>query len=408
MQLTERHIMKDTSYLEVCVKAKNLYNQSLYYWRQSIFKNIQYFNEHELTGLFAEYNEPTYKALPAQTSQQIIKLLFKNIKSWQKARKAYEKNPSKFLGRPKLPNYKKETSVCIFTNQQAKLKDGYIYFPKMTNLKPLKTKVTNICQVRVIPHINHCVVEVIYNIADVKPKLYNGNWMGIDLGLNNLATCVSNSNSFIVNGKPLKSMNHYYNKRKRTLQSKLKLNTFTSKRIERLTNKRNNKIQDYLHKASKVIIDNAIKSNTTKIIIGKNENWKQNINIGVKNNRQFTAIPHATLIEKIQYKAQMAGIETILTQEAYTSKCSALDLEPIHKHEKYVGKRKKRGLFVTATGKLINADCNGALNIARLGLKSASENEITISDFVLSCVSQPKKLNFCTTKVKNLNNLVVN
>lgn len=143
MQLVERHIVNDNEYYNLCVKAKNLYNQALYYWRQSIFGNIQYFSEYELTGLFAEYKEENYVALPAQTSQQIIKLLFKNIKSWQKARKEYEKNPSKFLGRPKLPKYKKETSIALFTSQQIKLKEGYISFPKMTNLPKIKTKVDN-------------------------------------------------------------------------------------------------------------------------------------------------------------------------------------------------------------------------------------------------------------------------
>lgn len=402
MQLVERHIIKDTSFLEICIKAKNLYNQSLYYWRQSVFGNIQYFSENELTKLFAEYDEENYRALPAQTSQQIIKNLFKNIKSWQRAKKEYKKNPSKFLGRPRMPKYKKETSLCIFTNQQIKLKDGFIYFTKQAGLPPIRTKQNTIQQVRVIPHINHCVVEVVYNVADVEQKKYNGNWMGIDLGLNNLATCVLNTSSFIVNGKPLKSINNYYNKRKRSLQSKLKHNTFSSNRIRRITNKRNNKVKDYLHKTSKIIVDNAIHSNITKIIIGKNDNWKQSINIGTKNNRQFTSIPHATLIEMIKYKAQLAGIETITTQEAYTSKCSAIDLEPICKHEEYLGKRKKRGLFITKEGILINADANGALNIARLGLKSASEKEITISDSVVRCVSHPKKLNILYNKIEQL------
>ena len=387
--------------MDVCVKAKNLYNQALYYWRQSVFGNIQYFTEYELTCLFAKHNEENYKALPAQTNQQVIKLLFKNIKSWQKARKEYVKNPSKFLGRPKLPKYKKETFVAIFTNQQLRIKEEYIFFPKAAKLKPLKTKQSNIQQVRIIPHINHCVVEVVYNVEDVKQKEYNGNWMGIDLGLNNLATTVSKNQSFIFNGKPLKSINHYYNKRKRKLQSELKQGTYSSNRIERITYSRNNKVKDYLHKASRLIVDKAKEQDITKIIIGKNDNWKQNINIGKKNNRQFTSIPHATLIEMIKYKAQLEGIETIVTQEAYTSKCSALDLEPIGKHESYVGKRKKRGLFVTARGKLINADSNGALNIARLGL-SASGNEVEISDSVLSCVSQPKKLNVYTSNVNNL------
>lgn len=401
MQLVEQHIVKDTSFIEVCIKAKNLYNQALYYWRQSMFGRIQYFSEFELTTLFAEFNEEDYRALPAQTSQQIIKTLFKNVKSWQKSRKEYAKNPSKFLGKPKLPKYKKETSICLFTNQQIKLKSGFIHFPKQVNLEPLKTKQDNVQQVRIIPHINHCVIEVVYNTKDVLQNSYNGNWMGIDLGLNNLATSASKEQSFIVNGKPLKSINHYYNKRKKELQSKLKQNIHSSKRIERITHKRNMKVKDYLHKSSRIVIENAKSQNITKIIIGKNENWKQKINIGTKNNRQFTSIPHATLIEMIQYKAQLAGIETILTQEAYTSKCSALDLEPICKHEKYIGRRKKRGLFVTATGKLINADANGALNIARLGL-SVSENEMQISDSVMSCVSQPKKLNILYNKIEQL------
>jgi putative transposase len=401
MQLVEQHILKDKAYIDLCVKAKNLYNQSLYYWRQSIFKNIQYFNEYELTGLFAEFKQQDYIDLPAQTSQQVIKLLFKNIKSWQKSRKEYVKNPSKFLGRPKLPKYKKETSICIFTNQQLLLKEGFIHFPKKVNLKPLKTKQNNVQQVRIIPHINHCVVEVVYNVVDVVQRNYNNKWMGIDIGLNNLATCTSNVESFIINGKPLKAINHYYNRRKASLQSKLKKGVFSSKRIERIAHKRNNKVKDYLHKASKAIVDKAVKSDVTKIIIGKNENWKQGINIGKKNNRQFTAIPHATLIEKIQYKAQMIGVEVVVTQEAYTSKCSALDLEPICKHEKYLGKRKKRGLFVTAKGKLINADSNGSLNIARLGL-SASGNEINFSELVSSCVSQPKKLNVLYNKTEQL------
>lgn len=392
--------------MEICVKAKNLYNQALYYWRQSIFKNIQYFSEYELTKLFAEFNEENYRNLPTQTSQQIIKTLFKNIRSWQKSRKEYEKNPNKFIGKPKLPGYKKETSICIFTNQQIRVKDGFIHFPKQTNLQPLKTRQDNIQQVRILPHINHCVVEVIYNVLDVEKKEYNGNWMGIDLGLNNLATCVSNTQGFILNGRPLKSINHYYNIRKKHFQSSLKPNIYSSDRIEKLTVKRNNKVKDYLHKSSKIIIEKAKESNTTKIIIGKNENWKQKINIGTTNNRQFTSIPHATFIEMIKYKAQMEGIETVITQEAYTSKCSAIDLEPICKHEKYVGKRKKRGLFVTKHGKLINADSNGALNIARLG--SVSGDEIKISDLVLSCVSQPKKINILNNKIEELKQFNLN
>jgi putative transposase len=395
MQLVERHILKGEQYHELCVKAKNLYNQSLYYWRQSIFGNIKYFTEFELTGLFAEYNEENYKSLPAQTSQQVIKLLFKNIKSWQKARKEYAKNPSKFLGRPKLPKYKKETSIVSFTNQQIKLKDGFVYFPKMTNLEPLKTKVDNVCQVRIIPNSNHFTVEVVYEKQEKQLQAYNGNWMGIDLGLNNLATCTTKETGTIYNGKPLKSINHFYNKRKSQLQSLLPQGSYLSKRINRLTSSRNNKVENYIHQISNKIIKQAENENVTKVIIGNNKNWKQDVNLGKKTNRNFVSIPHSSLIEKIQYKGLLVGIEVLVTQEAYTSKCSALDLEPIQKHDKYVGKRKKRGLFVTAEGKLINADCNGSLNIARLGL-SVSGNEMQISNSVMRAALAPKKINVST------------
>jgi putative transposase len=414
MQLVERHIVKDDIFMDFCVKAKNLYNQSLYYYRQSIFGNIKYFNEYELTGLFAEYKEENYISLPAQTSQQIIKLMFKNIKSWQKARKEYVKNPSKFLGRPRLPNYKKETSICIFTNQQVKIKDGFILFQKMTGLPSIKTKQSNLQQVRIIPKLNHCIVELVYKKVEIIQKEYNGKWMGIDLGLNNLAACTTNKSAFIIDGKRLKSLNQGFNKTRAKVKrflpllsnkilSKIgnRIQKFTSSKVRTITEKRNNRVEDYIHKASRLIIDVAKKEGVTKIIVGNNKNWKQEINIGTKNNTSFCSIPHETLIEKIKYKAQMVGIEMICTQEAYTSKCSAVDLEPIEKQETYVGKRKKRGLFVTKDGLLINADCNGSLNIARLGL-SVSGDEIKISESLVRCVSQPKKVNVLDNKTKLL------
>lgn len=418
MQLVERHILKDLSFMEVCEKAKRIYNISLFYYRQSIFKKVEYFGEYELTGLFSEFDQFDYRELPSQTCQQIIKLMFKNVKSWQKARKEYEKNPNKFTGRPKLPRYKKKTSITIFTNQQIKIKDGFICFPKMVNLPPIKTKQNNVCQVRIIPKLNHCIVEVVYNTVDVEMKEYNGNWMGVDLGVNNLVACTSNENSFIVNGKPLKSINQGFNKTRAKMKSVLpllpkniksktgnRIQRGSSNKIQALTQKRNARVNDFIHKTSRIIVNNAVEQNVTKIIVGNNKSWKNEINIGTKNNATFCSIPHDTLIEKIKYKAQMVGIEMILTQEAYTSKCSAIDLEPIKKHETYLGKRKKRGLFVTKNGIKINADCNGSVNIARLGL-SVSGNEVQISDSLVSCVSQPKKVNVLNTKTKLLKRFV--
>lgn len=391
MQLVEQHIIMDDRFKDWCVKAKNLYNQSLYYYRQSVFKNIEYFSEYELLGLFREFKEENYIQLPSHCGQEVIKNLFKNIKSWQKARKEYEKNPAKFFARPQLPKYKKELSVLSFNNCQVKLKKGFVHFPKMIGIAPMKSNIPNIQSCRVIPKANHFVVEFIYNTPDVEQKEYNNKALGVDLGLNNLATCITTTgNSFILNGKPLKSINAFYNKRKSQLQAHSKNKFFTSKRIERLTFRRNNKIKNYIHHASKYIVESAKELDITKIVVGNNKNWKQEINIGKRTNQNFVSIPHSNLIKTIEYKAKMAGIEAVITEESYTSKCSALDLEKICKHENYVGKRTKRGLFRTANGTKINADANGAANILRKVIGNSF-----MDDSILSALIAPvRKLTF--------------
>jgi len=389
MQLTEQHIVKTNEWKEWCIKAKELYNQSLYYWKQSMIGNIEKFSEYELTGVYAKFNEPTFRALPSNTSQQIVRILFRNISSWKAAKKSYYKDSSNFLFFPKMPKYKKKLSELRFTSSQLKIKEGYVHFPKMLNILPIKTNLTKIDYGRVIPKSNHFVVEFIYT-KEEKLLIENDNWLSIDVGLNNLVTCVSNiGKAFIINGKPLKSINEYYNKRKALLQSKLLKGIYSSKRIKKLSYKRYNKIKDYIHKTSREIINFCNVNNISKIIIGKNIHWKQNINIGKDSNRKFTQIPHATLIEKIRYKAQLEGKFFIETQEAYTSKCSALDLEPIMKHEKYLGKRVKRGLFRTSKNQYINADCNGALNICRLVLGDEALKDF---DSILSAVVAPVRI----------------
>ena len=365
MQRVEQHIIKTNEYRELAVKSKELYNQTLYYLRQMLFGNIEWSSEYEMSKIYTEFNEPVYRNLPAQTAQQTIKLVFKSWKSWLNSLKDYKKNPSKYKGRPRIPKYKKELFTVVFTNQQVKLKNGFIHFPKKLNLKPIKTKVSNIAQVRIVPRSNHFVVEVVHNIKNVDKLNDNKRYLGIDIGLSNLASCSSNVvNSFIINGRPLKSINQYYNKKKAKLMSFIG-DKGSSKRIENLTFKRNNKVKDYLHKASRIIVDKAKENNINTIIIGNNKQWKQKINIVKRNNQAFVSIPFSTLIEQIKYKAEELGINVILREESYTSKCSSLDLEPIQKHEKYFGRRIKRGLFKTLKGILINADINGSLNIIR-------------------------------------------
>ena len=152
MQLVERHIIVNDKAIEaLCHKAKNLYNQTLYYLRQATFGKIQYFSEYELSGLFAEFDQEDFRALPSNTSQQIIKLVFNYYRNWYKARKQWRINPDKFRGMPRLPNYKKSMCMVIFNEKQARLKNGYIRFPAFLNLTPIKTNVIKICQVRIVP-----------------------------------------------------------------------------------------------------------------------------------------------------------------------------------------------------------------------------------------------------------------
>lgn len=365
MQLVETHITNSKEIEAICIKSKLLYNQSLYYLRQSLFGNIEKFSEYELTGLFAEYSEETYKALPAQTAQQIIKLLFKNWKSYWASIKDWKKNPSKYLGKPKLPKYKKETSIVVFTNQQVRIKDGFIHFPKNT-ISPIKTNIDNICQVRIIPLPNTFKIEVIYEKENTDLKLNKDNVLSLDLGLNNFITAIDNvgNQPFIINGKPLKSFNHWYNKKRSKLMSFIG-DKGNSKRIGRLTHYRNCFIEDKLHKISRTIISYCIENNIGTIVIGQNKNWKQGINLGKKTNQKFTELPHSKLIDKIKYKSELFCMNVEVAEESYTSKIDHLAFEEMKKQENYLGKRKKRGLFQSSIGKLLNADVNGSIGIGR-------------------------------------------
>jgi len=198
------------------------------------------------------------------------------------------------------------------------------------------------------------------------------------------------NDKLIINGKPLKSMNQYYNKKKAYLQSKLPKGKFNSKAIIKLSNKRNNKTDNYLHKTSKFIINYCLTNDVDKIIIGKNVNWKQEVNIGKKNNQNFVNIPHTKLIHQIEYKAKLEAIGVVTISEEYTSKTSFIDNENICKHDEYCGKRIKRGLFKTKDGYLINADINGAFNILRK--VTPNFNVQTIKNGVEGTVVSPLKV----------------
>ncbi|NET40737.1 transposase [Okeania sp. SIO2B3] len=389
MKLVERHIIQTNHrfYDEIdrlCLLSKNLYNYANYLVRQSFIFENNCRHYYDLQKTLSTQSD--YQAMPAKVSQQILMILDRNWKSFLAANEVYKQNPSKFNARPRLPRYKNKITgrnIVVYTTQaisNRQLKQGIIN-PSKTGIY-LKTLVptSQIKQVRLVPRINHYVIEVIYEKCEKQYELEKNRCASIDIGLNNLATLTFNQagiKPLLINGRPLKSINQYYNKVKSCLQSQLQENS-SSKRLKKLCNKREFKINDYLHKASRLIIDTLINQKIGRLIIGHNEEWKQKINLGKRNNQNFVSVPYNKLIEMLSYKAKMVGIDVIITEESYTSASSFIDndLIPVYKegeknHVTFSGKRIKRGLYRTASKRLINADVNGSLNIMKKAVPNA-------------------------------------
>ena len=371
----ERHIVTKTdknyeAIKEICHKSKNLYNYANYILRKSFFETRKLPEEYELTKLLANSDQDDYRALPAQTAQQTIKLLFKNWKSFFKASKAYKKDKSKFKGRPRIPKFKPRAEkgffATIFTDQQIKLKENKIYFIKSV-LKPITTKVSTIKQVRLIPATACFIVEIVYEKDIRQVEMIQGSVAAIDLGLDGFVTFLDNQGyqPFIINGKGAKSYNQFYNKRKASLQSQLPENIFSSNELRQLELRRSLFMQNFLHQSSSIVIKALIERKIETLVIGLNEDWKQEINLGKITNQNFVSIPHKKLVEQLIYKCEEIGVKVILTEEAYTSKIDHFIGEEMKHHDKYAGRRIHRGLFRSSTGLLIQGDVNGALGIMR-------------------------------------------
>lgn len=384
MLLTEQHIINHKNPLfnqcdNLCFLSKNLYNAGLYHINKEYSLTKKYINYHELNKLFIETNNHDYRQLPAKVAQQTLMLLDRNFKAYFKALNDYKKNPSKYKGLPKPPSFKHKSKgrfVITYTNQTF----SKILFKKTGELALTKTSIhiktkikdyQSIQQVRIIPTLNNeYKIEVIYDKPELPKVVDNNIYCGIDVGLNNLFAVAFNNKdieNILVTGRPLKSINQYYNKEKAKIQSELQVKNKVkhSKKLNKLRKKRNNKIRDYVHKVTKKLVNTLKQTNVSKVIIGKNDNWKSGINIGDKNNQNFVSIPHANIINILTYKLGLIGIGVICREESYTSKCSSIDYESIKKQDRYVGYRVKRGLFRSEKGILINADINGAANILR-------------------------------------------
>ena len=383
MQLVEQHILtRNDSRFEAVDRAafaaKNLYNAANYLVRQSFINENHYLNYYNVHAEMKGHE--AYQALPGKVSQQVLRMLDKNWQGFFAAMKAYRADPSRFRKRPDLPRYLDKTEgryALVYTIQalsKPALKQGVIV-PSGLDIR-IQTHQTRIAQVRIVPKGQYYVVEVVYE-KEIEPAAVDAALIaGIDVGLNNLAAITSNKPGFVpvlVNGRPAKYINQGYNKRRAELQAKLGQPGRT-KRMERLTTKRTRQINHYLHTHSRRIIDLLVAEGIGTLIIGKNDGWKQEISIGKRNNQNFVQVPHARFIQMLTYKAELVGIQVILTNESHTSKCSFLDDEPVQHHAQYAGKRIKRGLFRASDGRLINADVNGAYNIIRKAIPNAFGN----------------------------------
>lgn len=363
----------------LCKISKNLYNQALYAVRSALQEDKFLFYSDldklmkQTTNLDGECN---YRMLKAQVAQQTLRIVDKNMKGYYKSVKDWAKHKDKYNGKPCLPSYKGKNTLYMltYTNQCSTIKDGRLYLSKELSIHipqydKYKERLQTFQQARILPRHNGVFdVELIY-LQDVAcNNLDKERCASIDLGVNNFATMVTDfSRPLIYSGRQIKSKNRYFNKEVSRLKSCCeKCNKRkTSGRIHSLYVKRENQLQDMMHKISKHIVATLVKHNVGTLICGKNDGWKDSIHIGKQNNQTFVQIPHDTFISYLRYKCEMQGITFITNEESYTSKCDALAMEEICNHDKYLGKRTKRGLFQSSVGKLLNADVNGALNIMR-------------------------------------------
>ena len=364
--------------------AKNLTNEAIYNIRQYYFNKKKYLSYNENYKILK--NSENYKKLNSNMAQQILKEVDGSFKSFFGLLKLV-KNGKYDNKKIKLPKYLDKDGFTTLVIGFVRLKDDMLIIPYSNSFKkthkeiaiklPPILKGKKIKEIRIIPkqYSRYFEIQYTYEVEEVQRELNKENGLGIDLGIDNLCTCVTNNGaSFLIDGRKLKSINQYYNKINAKLQSikdkqKIDCTTLRQKKIAR---RRNNRIEDYLSKAARIIISYCLNNDIGKLVLGYNEDFQRNSNIGNINNQNFVNIPYGKLRDKLIYLCKLYGIEFKLQEESYTSKASFFDGDEIPIYDKenpqeyiFSGKRIKRGLYQTSVGKLINADCNGALNILR-------------------------------------------
>ena len=392
MLLTQSNLIRGLSKKEylllrlMCFFSKNLYNVTLYNIRQYYFtekKHLTYeSNYHE-----CKENE-NYKLLQAGVSQQTMKVVDRAFKAFFALIEKARKGEYRFCD-IKLPHYRPKDSLfnLVLSTNAISIKDGYLNVPmsmtfmQLYGKEKIKIRVPDrilehkIKEIRIIPICKgrKFKIQYVYEIEVENLNLNQDEKLAIDLGLENLATCISTvGTSFIMDGRRIKSINRLWNKRRAELQNRLPQGQYTSRLIQRLTLKRNNRTNDCIKKTARYIVNHCIEHNIGTIVCGYNLDFKRGINLGKKNNQNFTQISFGSLREQLANLCERYGMKYIEQEESYTSKASFLDLDELPvfntdnpKKYEFSGKRITRGLYQSADGRIVNADLNGAANILR-------------------------------------------
>ena len=368
----------------LCSLARRVGNCAAYTMRQDLFSGAGVKSRAELDRHIREAYASDYRAKPS--AQRQTQIVHEQFKSFFAAEAEYGQHPDKFTGRPKLPGYKKKYRTFVVGRNGYKIEHGYLTITgaEKFGFNPVKVlccqhqifnakKEEAVCgDLRIVPANHRFFIELTYRKEKLNSAvlLDKKNVLVIDLGVDNLAACIAakpGAAPLLVKGGALKSINQGWNKRSAALQQAV----MQAANGSQIAFRRNMQMDDLLHKAGRAIVNYCAAHDLGTIIIGHNKLWKQQVSIGRVNNQKFVQIPHSRLIAMIQYKAAELGIEVIVREESYTSKASALDLDPLPAkyqeglHCSFSGKRVKRGLYRTKSGRLLSADLNGALNTAR-------------------------------------------
>ena len=370
---------------ELSHTAKNLANQAIYNVKQYYFTEGEYLNYQKNYALLKD--SENYKILNSNMAQQILKEVDGSFKSFFGLLKLAKKGKYAFKD-CKLPHYLPKDGFATLIIGFVRLNGNKLIIPFSRGYKkshkPVEITIPPILvdkkikEIRIIPKANARFFEIqyTYEVDEVQRNLNPNNVLALDLGINNLVTAVSSiGKSFIIDGRRLKSINQWYNKQNARFQSVKDKQGFgkrTTNRQKAIARDRNNKVNDYMSKAARIIINYCINNDIGTLVIGYNKTFQRNSNIGKVNNQTFVNIPYGKLRDKLEYLCQLNGITFVKQEESYTSKASFWDKDTIPVYnadnpQNYVfsGNRIHRGMYKTSNGKLLNADVNGALNILR-------------------------------------------